>query len=264
MYPQLPPSPRARALTAQSVIDVDDLLNISARNKRRKSNPITVTDEEDLMSESDHHQAEDESNKSNQSTITDEEDLMLDLLNASAQDTSSKSNQITSTDEQDLLSESEESLAESLGWRRLECKNMEAEDHLNRTKIEAKSALELYCCTVRGFLALIGKQNRDTVEKALGATSDLLHQNHFAEQDEFEAKQQELQSMVNRMIYGNTLRKNQLAKGDEFEAKQTEQGNGPPPQTGRAAPGGAAGGGGHDFRERAAPGGAAGGGGHGF
>ena len=89
-------------------------------------------------------------------------------------------------------------------FQEAEFKRMEAEDELNRAKIEAKNGLEIYCFTARSTLVVFGKKDRDKIEKAVWATLGWLRNNHFAEKDEYEAKQKELQGMVKPIINVDT------------------------------------------------------------
>ena len=76
-----------------------------------------------------------------------------------------------------------------------------------RTKLEAKNALEQYCMTVRNNMLqesqvsdrfeADGQAAVDSVELAVWRTLDWLCTNDFAEVDEIEAKQKELEGVVN-------------------------------------------------------------------
>merc|ERR1711918_230091 len=93
------------------------------------------------------------------------------ILNVSAQDKSTgKSNQITITNEKGRLSQAE------IDRMVQEAEKDRAEDEQNRSKIEAKNGLENYCFTMRNTLQ----------EEKL--------------KDEFEAKQKELEGVVNPIM----------------------------------------------------------------
>merc|ERR1719324_1220133 len=118
------------------------------------------------------------------------------ILNVSAQDKSTgKSNQITITNEKGRLSQAE-----------IDRMVSEAEDELNKSKIEAKNGLENYCFTMRNTLQEEKLQDKfedgdkDKIEKAVQEALDWLDKNQLAEKDEFEAKQKELEGIVNPIM----------------------------------------------------------------
>merc|ERR1739848_745756 len=75
-----------------------------------------------------------------------------------------------------------------------------------KSKIEAKNGLENYCFTMRNTLQeekLKDKfegDDKDKIEKAVQETLDWLDKNQLAEKDEFEAKQKELEGVVNPIM----------------------------------------------------------------
>merc|ERR1712031_89565 len=81
-----------------------------------------------------------------------------------------------------------------------------AEDEQNKAKIEAKNGLENYCFTMRNTLQeekLKDKfegDDKDKIEKAVQEALDWLDKNQLAEKDEFEAKQKELEGIVNPIM----------------------------------------------------------------
>merc|ERR1712222_120673 len=83
---------------------------------------------------------------------------------------------------------------------------MGAEDEANKQKIEAKNGLENYCFTMRNTLQeekLKDKfegDDKDKIEKAVTETLDWLDKNQLAEKDEFEAKQKEIEGIVNPIM----------------------------------------------------------------
>merc|ERR1711957_891306 len=116
------------------------------------------------------------------------------ILNVSAQDKSTgKSNQITITNEK-----------------------FRAEDESTKAKIEAKNGLENYCFTMRNTLQeeklkeKFEGDDKDKIEKAVQETLDWLDKNQLAEKDEFEAKQKELEGVVNPIM----MKVYQAAGGD--------------------------------------------------
>merc|ERR1712124_14597 len=121
--------------------------------------------------------------------------------NVSAQDKSTgKANQITITNEKGRLSQSE------IDRMVAEAEKFKAEDEANKGKIEAKNGLENYCFTMRNTLQeekLKDKcegDDKDKIEKAVQETLDWLDKNQLAEKDEFEAKQKELEAVVNPIM----------------------------------------------------------------
>merc|ERR1711959_488312 len=123
------------------------------------------------------------------------------ILNVSAQDKSTgKSNQITITNEKGRLSQAE------IDRMVQEAEKYRAEDESNKQKIEAKNGLENYCFTMRNTLSeekLKDKfegDDKDKIEKAVQETLDWLDKNQLAEKDEFDAKQKELEAVVNPIM----------------------------------------------------------------
>merc|ERR1711975_124998 len=123
------------------------------------------------------------------------------ILNVSAQDKSTgKSNQITITNEKGRLSQAE------IDRMVNEAEKYRAEDEANKSKVEAKNGLENYCFTMRNTLQeekLKDKfegDDKDKIEKAVQETLDWLDKNQLAEKDEFEAKQKELEGIVNPIM----------------------------------------------------------------
>jgi L1 cell adhesion molecule like protein len=123
------------------------------------------------------------------------------ILNVSAQDKSTgKSNQITITNEKGRLSQADIDRMVS------EAEKYAAEDEANKKKIEAKNGLENYCFSMRNTMQeekLKDKfegDDKDKIDKALSETLDWLERNQMAETDEFEAKQKELEAVVNPIM----------------------------------------------------------------
>merc|ERR1711967_219892 len=123
------------------------------------------------------------------------------ILNVSAQDKSTgKSNQITITNEKGRLSQAE------IDRMVQEAEKYRAEDEQNKSKIEAKNGLENYCFTMRYTLQeekLKDKfegDDKDKIEKAVQEALDWLDKNQMAEKDEFEARQKELEGVVNPIM----------------------------------------------------------------
>merc|ERR1712137_1285301 len=123
------------------------------------------------------------------------------IVNVSAADKSTgKSNQITITNEKGRLSQAE------IDRMVNEAEKFRAEDEQNKQKIEAKNGLENYCFTMRNTLneeKLKDKfegGDKEKIESAVQEALDWLDKNQLAEKDEFEAKQKELEGVVNPIM----------------------------------------------------------------
>merc|ERR1712028_204632 len=87
-----------------------------------------------------------------------------------------------------------------------EAEKFRAEDEENKGKVEAKNGLENYCFTMRNTLQeeklkeKFEGDDKDKIEKAVQEALDWLDKNQMAEKDEFEAKQKELEGVVNPIM----------------------------------------------------------------
>merc|ERR1719378_453934 len=123
------------------------------------------------------------------------------ILNVSAQDKSTgKSNQITITNEKGRLSQAE------IDRMVQEAEKYKQEDENAKVKIEAKNGLENYCFAMRNTLGeeklkdKFEAGDKEKIEKAVQDALDWLDKNQLAEKDEFEAKQKELEGVVNPIM----------------------------------------------------------------
>merc|ERR1711913_130459 len=123
------------------------------------------------------------------------------ILNVSAQDKSTgKANQITITNEKGRLSQAE------IDRMVQEAEKYASEDAAAKEKIEAKNGLENYCFTMRNTLQeeklkdKFESGDKEKIEKAVQDALDWLDKNQLAEKDEFEAKQKELEAVVNPIM----------------------------------------------------------------
>merc|ERR1711948_4570 len=123
------------------------------------------------------------------------------ILNVSAQDKSTgKSNQITITNEKGRLSQAE------IDRMVQEAEKYASEDSKLKEKVEAKNGLENYCFTMRNTLQeeklkdKFEAGDKDKIEKAVQDALDWLDKNQLAEKDEFEAKQKEVEGIVNPIM----------------------------------------------------------------
>merc|ERR1712226_526615 len=153
------------------------------------------------------------------------------ILNVSAQDKSTgKSNQITITNEKGRLSQAE------IDRMVQEAEKYRGEDEANRKKVEAKNGLENYCFTMRNTLSeeklkdKFEAGDKEKIEQAVQEALDWLDKNQLAEADEFDAKQKEVEGVVNPIM----MKLYQAAGGAE--------GGMPGGMPGGAAPGAGAGG----------------------
>merc|ERR1711904_396543 len=80
------------------------------------------------------------------------------------------------------------------------------EDEQNKEKVEAKNGLENYCFTMRNTLQeeklkdKFGAGDKEKIEKAVQDALDWLDKNQMAEKDEFEAKQKDVEGIVNPIM----------------------------------------------------------------
>merc|ERR1712154_296584 len=87
-----------------------------------------------------------------------------------------------------------------------EAEKFRAEDEQNKQKVEAKNGLEIYCFTMGNTLQeekLKDKfegGDKEKIEAAVTEALDWLDKNQLAEKDEFEAKQKELEGIVNPIM----------------------------------------------------------------
>merc|ERR1711990_877248 len=111
-----------------------------------------------------------------------------------------KSNQITITNEKGRLSQAE------IDRMVQEAEKYASEDAKLKEKVEAKNGLENYCFTMRNTLQeekLKDKfegGDKEKIEKAVQDALDWLDKNQLAEKDEFEAKQKEVEGVVNPIM----------------------------------------------------------------
>merc|ERR1712093_211296 len=109
-------------------------------------------------------------------------------------------NQITITNEKGRLSQADIDRMVS------EAEKNAAEDEQNKKKIEAKNGLENYCYSMKNTLQEEKLQDKfeagdkDKIEKSVQDTLDWLERNQMAETEEFEAKQKELEGIVNPIM----------------------------------------------------------------
>merc|ERR1711939_72492 len=127
------------------------------------------------------------------------------ILNVSAQDKSTgKSNKITITNEKGRLSQAD------IDRMVQEAEKHRAEDEANKSKVEAKNGFENYCFTMRNTLQeeklkdKFESGDKDKIEVAVKDALDWLDKNQLAEKDEFEAKQKELEGVVNPIMMMST------------------------------------------------------------
>merc|ERR1712173_518176 len=87
-----------------------------------------------------------------------------------------------------------------------EAEKYASEDSKLKEKIEAKNGLENYCFTMRNTLQeeklkdKFESGDKENIEKAVQDALDWLDKNQLAEKDEFEAKQKEVEGVVNPIM----------------------------------------------------------------
>merc|ERR1719420_1581357 len=122
-----------------------------------------------------------------------------------------------------------------------EAEKYAAEDASTKEKVEAKNGLENYCFTMRNTLQeeklkdKFEAGDKDKIEKAVQEALDWLDKNQLAEKDEFEAKQKELEGVVNPIM----MKVYQAAGGGEGGMPDMSgggYGGGPPPGAGAGGP----------------------------
>jgi len=123
------------------------------------------------------------------------------ILNVSASDKSTgKSNQITITNEKGRLSQ------EEIDRMVQEAEKYKEEDESNKAKVEAKNGLENYCYTMKNTLTeeklkeKFEEADKKKIEEAVDEALSWLDKNQLAEKDEFEAKQKDLEAIVNPIM----------------------------------------------------------------
>ncbi|EER12209.1 heat shock protein 70, putative [Perkinsus marinus ATCC 50983] len=148
------------------------------------------------------------------------------ILNVSAQDKSTgKSNKITITNEKGRLSQAD------IDRMVNEAEKYKAEDEANKEKVEAKNGLENYCYTLKNTLQdeklkdKISDEDKAAIEKAVNEALEWLDKNQLAEKEEFEAKQKEVEGVVNPIM----MKVYQAAGGDAGAAPGAAPGEGPAP-----------------------------------
>ena len=123
------------------------------------------------------------------------------ILNVNAVEKSTgKEQKITITNDKGRLSQDEiERMVE-------EAEKYKAEDEANRLRIEAKNSLENYSYSMKSTLAdekLASKLSDDdkaTVNAKIDETTAWIDANQTAEKEEYEAKQKELEAIVNPIL----------------------------------------------------------------
>ena len=120
------------------------------------------------------------------------------ILNVSAVEKSTgKENKITITNDKGRLSK------DDIERMVAEAEANKAEDEANKARIEAKNGLENYAYNVRNSISdeklasKLSAEEKETVEAAVKSAMEWLDSHHEAEKEEFEAKQKELEEVVN-------------------------------------------------------------------
>jgi len=155
------------------------------------------------------------------------------ILNVSASDKSTgKQAQITITNDKGRLSEAD------IDRMVQEAEQFRKEDDMNRQKIEAKNGLENYCYSMKNTLQeeklkeKFQGEDKDKITKGVDETLEWLEKNQLAEKDEFEAKQKDLEAIVNPIM----MKVYQAAGAEGGMPDMGGMGGAPPPSGGGAGP----------------------------
>jgi len=125
------------------------------------------------------------------------------ILNVTAEDKSTKKkNQITITNDKGRLSK------DDIDRMVAEAEKFKSEDDVNRSRIESKNQFEGYVFNIRNTIqdeTIAGKidaADKATIEKAVSDATSWLdgHQSDIATKEEYDAKQKEIETIVNPII----------------------------------------------------------------
>mmetsp|Transcript_16777 Transcript_16777/g.59522 ORF Transcript_16777/g.59522 Transcript_16777/m.59522 type:complete len:663 (-) Transcript_16777:78-2066(-) len=89
-----------------------------------------------------------------------------------------------------------------------EAERYKAEDEANKVRVEAKNSLENYCYSMKSTMAdeklaaKLSAEDKEKVNSKISETSSWLDANQMAEKEEFEAKQKEMEAIVNPILQG--------------------------------------------------------------
>ena len=87
-----------------------------------------------------------------------------------------------------------------------EAERYKAEDEANRVRVEAKNSLENYCYSMKNTMSdeklasKLSDDDKSTVTAKIDETTSWLDANQMAEKEEYEAKQKELEAVVNPIL----------------------------------------------------------------
>jgi L1 cell adhesion molecule like protein len=87
-----------------------------------------------------------------------------------------------------------------------EAERYKAEDEANRVRVEAKNSLENYCYSMKNTMgdeklaSKLSDDDKATVTAKIDETTSWLDANQMAEKEEYEAKQKELEAIVNPIL----------------------------------------------------------------
>merc|ERR1719394_2141537 len=123
------------------------------------------------------------------------------ILNVSALEKSTgKEQKITITNDKGRLSQDE------IDRMVDEAERYKAEDEANRVRVEAKNSLENYCYSMKNTMSdeklasKLSDDDKSTVTAKIDETTSWLDANQMAEKEEYEAKQKELEAVVNPIL----------------------------------------------------------------
>jgi len=87
-----------------------------------------------------------------------------------------------------------------------EAERYKAEDEANKVRVEAKNALENYCYSMKNTMgdeklaSKISPEDKTKIDEILTSTTGWLDANQMAEKEEYEAKQKEVEGIVNPIL----------------------------------------------------------------
>jgi len=156
------------------------------------------------------------------------------ILNVTAEDkTTGKRSNVTITNDKGRLSKAD------IDRMVREAEQFQADDDVNKQRIEAKNALENFTFNLKNSIAdpkvsaMLSEEDKGKIEKAVADTIAWLDRNQTAGKDEFEYQQKELEKISNPIM----MKMYQQGQGSMPSGPDTQQGR-PPSHEGAPRPGG--------------------------
>jgi len=156
------------------------------------------------------------------------------IFNVTAEDkTTGKRSNVTITNDKGRLSKAD------IDRMVREAEQFQADDDVNKQRIEAKNALENFTFNLKNSIAdpkvsaMLSEEDKGKIEKAVADTIAWLDRNQTAGKDEFEYQQKELEKISNPIM----MKMYQQGQGSMPSGPDTQQGR-PPSHEGAPRPGG--------------------------